>query len=53
MNKQLEDKTADVSIKVNAERGDLIRTRVIDGVKYILIRADDFVEVNGVRIAIN
>ena len=50
--KQLEVQTADVSIKVNGERGDLIRTRVIDGVKYILIRADDSVEVNGVRIAI-
>lgn len=53
VNKQLEVKTADVSIKVNTERGDLIRTRIIDGVKYILIRADDSVEVNGVRIAIN
>ena len=27
--------------------------KIIDGVKYILIRADDSVEVNGVRIAIN
>ncbi|MBQ7309717.1 MAG: DUF4317 domain-containing protein [Clostridia bacterium] len=53
VSKQLEVQTADVSIKVNAERGDLIRTRVIDGVKYILIRADDSVEVNGVRIAID
>lgn len=51
--KQLEVKTADVSIKVSGERGDLIRTKVIDGVKYILIRADDSVEVNGVRININ
>ena len=52
-NKQLEVKTADVSIKVSGDRGDLIRTKIIDGVKYILIRADDSVEVNGVRIAIN
>jgi hypothetical protein len=51
--KQLEVKTADVSIKVSGDRGDLIRTKIIDGVKYILIRADDSVEVNGVRIAIN
>ena len=51
--KQIEVSTADVSIKVNGERGDLIRTRVIDGVKYILIRADDSVEVNGVKISIN
>ncbi|MBE6666514.1 MAG: DUF4317 domain-containing protein [Ruminococcaceae bacterium] len=52
-NKQIEVSTADVSIKVNGERGDLIRTRIIDGVKYILIRADDSVEVNGVKISIN
>jgi hypothetical protein len=51
--KQLEVKTADVSIKVSGERGDLIRTKVIDGVRYILIRADDSVEVNGVKININ
>ena len=51
--KQIEVQTADVSIKVNGERGDLIRTRIIDGVKYILIRADDSVEVNGVKISIN
>jgi hypothetical protein len=51
--KQLEVKTADVSIKVSGDRGDLIRTKIIDGVKYILIRADDSVEVNGVRISIN
>ena len=53
VNKQLEVNTADVSIKVNGERGDLIRTRIIDGVKYILIRADESVEVNGIKININ
>lgn len=51
--KQLEVTTADVSIKVSGDRADLIRTKMIDGVKYILIRADDSVEVNGVRININ
>ena len=51
--KQFEVTTADVSIKVSGDRGDLIRTKMIDGVKYILIRADDSVEVNGVRININ
>ncbi len=44
--------TADVSIKVNPERTDLIETRIIDGVKYILICADENVEVNGVSIHI-
>ena len=50
--KQLEVKTADVSIKVSGDRGDLIRTKVSEGVKSILIRADDSVEVNGVHINI-
>ena len=47
-----EIKTPDVSIKVSPERSDLLETRVIDGVKYILICADESVEVNGVPISI-
>lgn len=50
--KQFEIKTPDVSIKVNPERSDLIETRVIGGVKYILICAEESVEVNGVSINI-
>ena len=50
--KQFEVKTPDVTIKVNPERSDLIETRVIGGVKYILICADESVEVNGVSINI-
>lgn len=50
--KKIEIKTPDVSIKVAPDRGDLIQTRVIGGVKYILIQADDNVEVNGVNIHI-
>lgn len=50
--KKIEIKTADASIKVATDRGDLIQTRVLGGVKYILIQADDQVEVNGVRIHI-
>ena len=42
----------DVSIQVSPERADLIETRIIDGVKYILICADENVEVNGVPITI-
>ena len=49
-NRQFEVKTPDVTIKVNPERADLIETRVIGGVKYILICADENVEVNGVSI---
>ncbi len=50
--KKLEVKTPDVIIKVDPTRSDLIETRVIGGVKYILICADDNVEVNGVNIHI-
>ena len=42
----------DVVIRVESDRSDLVETRVIDGVKYILIRADNAVEVNGVSIKI-
>lgn len=51
--KQFEVCTPDVTIRVNPERSDLIETRVINGAKYILIRADEDVEVNGVRITIS
>ncbi len=50
---RFEIKTPDVSIKVNPERSDLIETRIIGGVKYILICADENVEVNGVNIHID
>lgn len=52
-NKRFEIKTPDVSIKVAPDRADLIETRVIGGVKYILICADENVEVNGVNIHID
>ncbi len=51
--KQFELRTADVTIKVNPERSDLIKTQIINGTKYILIRADENVEVNGVNIHIS
>ena len=51
-NKHFEIKTPDVVIKVDPTRSDLIETRVIGGVKYILICADEDVEVNGVSITI-
>ena len=51
-NRKFEITTPDVSIKVNPERSDLIETRIIGGVKYILICADENVEVNGVNIHI-
>lgn len=42
--------TPDIAIKVDPARADLVETRVIGGVKYILINADENVEVNGVSI---
>ena len=50
--KRFEVKTPDVTIHVNPESTHLVETRVIEGVKYILICADDNVEVNGVNINI-
>ena len=50
--KHFELKTPDVVIKVDPDRNDLIETRVIGGVKYIMICADEAVEVNGVNITI-
>ena len=51
-NKHFEVKTPDVIIKCDPTRSDLIETRIIGGIKYILICADEEVEVNGVNITI-
>lgn len=50
--RQFQVRTPDVVIKVTPGRSDLIETRMINGSRYILIRADDGVEVNGVNISI-
>ena len=50
--KRLEIETSEVKVKIAPERGDLIETRIIDGVKYVLIRADEDITVNGVLINI-
>lgn len=50
--RQLEVRTPDVTIRVNPDRGDLVETRMIDGTRYILIRAEEGVEVNGVQVQI-
>ncbi len=51
-NRKIEISTPDVIIKVAPDRSDLIETRVIGGVKYILIHAEEDVTVNGVSIHI-
>ena len=50
--KHFQLKTPDVVIQVDPARSELIETRVIGGVKYIMICADEDVEVNGVNIHI-
>ena len=44
--------TPDVKIQVAPDKRDLVETRVLGGVKYILIRAEEGVEVNGVPVEI-
>ncbi|WP_322199765.1 DUF4317 domain-containing protein [Acutalibacter intestini] len=43
-------RTPDVTIKVSPDCGDLVETRLIDGRKYILVRVEGDVEVNGVNV---
>lgn len=50
--KQFRVRTPDVTVNVDPAHSDLIETRVIDGIRYILIRADEGVEVNGMNIRI-
>ncbi|MBQ3668713.1 MAG: DUF4317 domain-containing protein [Clostridia bacterium] len=50
--KSFEVKTNDVLVKVSPRQASLIETRVIDGMKYILIPADEGVTVNGISIDI-
>ena len=49
---RFEIKTPDISIKVAPDKADLIETRTIGGVKYLMICAEEDVEVNGVSIHI-
>lgn len=44
--------TPECTVRISADSADLIETRVIDGAKYILIRADNGVTVNGVDVEI-
>lgn len=50
--KRFDVTTPDVVIRVKPEASDLVQTRIIDGEKYILIRAEAGVEVNGFPIRI-
>lgn len=48
--RKTELKTPDVVIQVSPDRNDLVQTRVLGGVPYLLIRADDGVELNGIPV---
>lgn len=50
--KETQLRTPNILIKVEADYAHLVETRRIDGKKYILIRAEDGVEVNGVSVSI-
>lgn len=50
--KRFEVKTADAVINLEPERSYLVETRVIDGRKYLLIPADEDVEVNGFGVRV-
>lgn len=50
--KLLEVKTAEATVRIQPDRGDLLEACTIDGVKYIMIRAEDVVELNGVNVRI-
>lgn len=49
---RMELKMPEVSIKVSPEHRDLVSTQVIGGNKYVMIRVDGGVEVNGINIEI-
>ena len=50
--KRFEVRTGDATLAVDPERSYVIETRVIDGKKYILIPADEGVEINGFAVHI-
>ena len=50
--KHFEVKTADASVAIDPKRSYIVETRIIDGRKYLLIPADEGVEVNGMAVGI-
>ncbi len=48
--RKFEIKTPDVVVKINADRTDLVETRIIDGQQYLVIRVDEGLEVNGIAV---
>ena len=48
--KTFEVATPDVKVTVNPQRTDLVETKIIDGVPYLMIEINDLVEVNGIQV---
>lgn len=48
--KKISIETPDVVVKVEADRAELLETRMIDGRQYLLIPVDDYMEVNGITV---
>lgn len=48
--KKFEVATPDVKVTVNPQRTDLVETKIIDGVPYLMIEINDLVEVNGIQV---
>lgn len=48
--KKFELKTPDVIIRIAPDRSDLVEAKVIDGVRYLMIRANEGVELNGLNL---
>lgn len=48
--KKFEVATPDVKVTVNPQRTDLVETKIIDGVPYLIIEINDLVEVNGIQV---
>lgn len=48
--RKFEVKTPDVIVKINADKTDLVETRVIDGRQCLVIQIDERLEVNGIAV---
>ena len=47
----MEIKTSDVIITINAEKSNLVETRIIDGRKYMVIPVTDTIMINGISVS--
>lgn len=50
--RQFEVRTPDVVVKVSPDRMDLVQTRVLDGIKCLVIELNDQVELNGIPVRV-